>query len=198
MDGATLSPYIKREGEHEGEPAADPDLGSEGETSQSVSELVIKRDEHLTPGQEGELCHSSNGPTYLLGLTGFLEFISAGQRTPSPVLYRPPRESPILDIFVERFVDAFAPNERLDCGSSSAIREAASVRMFSPLLQNAFHAVSISYFGQFLGDWRIVSAGRWSYLGVVSALQRALYHPVQSRSEGVLATAILLMAYDVW
>jgi hypothetical protein len=198
MDGATLAPYIKREVEHEGEPAADPDLRSEGDTSGSVSEHVIKNEEHLTPGQEGELCHSRNGPVYLLDLTSFLEFISAGQRTPSPVLYRPPWESPILDIFVERFVDAFAPNERLDCGSSSAIREAASVRMFSPLLQNAFHAVSTSYFGQFLGDWRVVSAGRRSYLGVVSALQRALYHPVQSRSEGVLATAILLMAYEVW
>jgi hypothetical protein len=113
------------------------------------------------------------------------------------VLYRPPQETPILDIFVERFVDAFAPNERLDCGSSSAIREAASVRMFSPLLQMAFHAVSTSYFGQFLGDWRVVSVGRRSYIGVVSALQKALYHPLQSRSEGVLATAILLMAYEV-
>jgi hypothetical protein len=197
MDGATLAPCIKREAEHEGEPAADPGLGSEDDTSGSVSEHVIKNEEHLTPGQEGELCHSRNGPAYLFDLTSFLEFISAGQRTPSPVLYRPPWESPILDIFVERFVDAFAPNERLDCGSSSAIREAASVRIFSPLLQNAFHAVSISYFGQFLGDWRVVSAGRRSYLGVVSALQRALYHPVQSRSEGVLATAILLMAYEV-
>jgi hypothetical protein len=134
----------------------------------------------------------------LLDLTSFLELISVGQRTPSPVLYRPPWETPILDVFVERFVDAFAPNERLDCGSSSAIREAASVRMFSPLLQKAFHAVSTSYFGQFLGDWRVISAGRRSYLGVLSALQIALYHPVQSRSEAVFATAILLMAYEVW
>jgi len=100
-------------------------------------------------------------------------------------------------VFVERFIDAFAPDERIDCGSSDAIRRAGSVRMFSPLLSDAFLAVSIVYFGQFSGDWRVGFSGYQIYTRVLRRLQSALFHPEQSRSEGVFATVILLMAYEV-
>jgi hypothetical protein len=39
---------------------ADPGLRSENEASGSGSEHVIEREEHLTSGQEGELCHLRN------------------------------------------------------------------------------------------------------------------------------------------
>jgi hypothetical protein len=72
MDGAR---YIKPEAEGEAgsptcwgeaEPDADPELTSESENSESGSEHVIKREERLTPGQEGALCHSRNRPACLL------------------------------------------------------------------------------------------------------------------------------------
>ncbi|KIM97187.1 hypothetical protein OIDMADRAFT_168934 [Oidiodendron maius Zn] len=103
---------------------------------------------------------------------------------------------PILDVFVERFIDAFAPDERDDCGTSSAIREAGSVMMFSPLLTMAFRAVSIAYFGQSTDSPRIMSQGYKIYCQTLNHLQRSLWDPRESRTEGVFATVILLMAYE--
>jgi hypothetical protein len=106
-------------------------------------------------------------------------------------------DMPVLEVFIERFIDAFAPNERDDCGTSSAIRKAGSVMMFSPLLTKAFRAVSIAYFGQSTGSPRIMSQGYTIYCQTLNHLQRSLWDPNQSRSEGVFATVILLMAYEV-
>jgi hypothetical protein len=118
-------------------------------------------------------------------------------RSPALVLSPPLADTPILDVFVEGFVDAFAPDRCDDCGTSSAIRKAGSVRMFSPLLSQAFESVSIAHFGQATGSWRVMAQGYKSYQRTLDALQRALFDPEQSRSEGVLATVILLMAYEV-
>ncbi|KAH7357297.1 hypothetical protein BKA65DRAFT_496644 [Rhexocercosporidium sp. MPI-PUGE-AT-0058] len=117
-------------------------------------------------------------------------------RALNTIPHLPQSDLPVLDVFVERFIDAFAPDDRIDCGSSDAIRSAGSVRMFSPLLSDAFHAVSIAYFGQFSGNWRVGFAGYNIYTRVLRRLQSALFHPEQSRSEGVFATVILLMAYE--
>jgi hypothetical protein len=104
---------------------------------------------------------------------------------------------PFLDLFLERFIESFAPNDRDDCGTSSAIRQAGSVRMFSPLLSDAFEVVSMAYFGQSTHSWAILSQSYQRYRQTVNRLQEALFDPRQSRSEGVLATVILLMAYEV-
>lgn len=104
---------------------------------------------------------------------------------------------PFLDLFAEGFIDSFAPNARDDCGTSSAIRQAGSNMMFSPLLSDAFQAVSMAYFGQSTGNWTIMSQGYRCYRQTVDRLQEALFDPRQSRSEGVLATVILFMAYEV-
>ena len=101
---------------------------------------------------------------------------------------------------MECFVDAFAPNSRDDCGNSSAIRVAGEARIFSPLLAGAFRAVSIAYCGQNLRSLRsqdVVIQGYKNYAQTLRDLQLALLDPEQSRSEGVLATVILLMAYEV-
>jgi hypothetical protein len=107
-------------------------------------------------------------------------------------------DMPVLDVFVERFVDAFAPDGHDDCGTSSAIRRAGSVMMFSPLLTKAFRAVSIAYFGQSMAAPRIMAQGYKIYCQTLNHLQHALWDPAQSRTEGVFATVILLMAYEVW
>ena len=112
-------------------------------------------------------------------------------------LYFPMTDMPVLDIFTERFIDAFAPDGHDNCGQSSAIRRAGAVMMFSPLLTQAFRAVGIAYFGQCTGSPRIMSRGYKVYCQTLNHLQIALWDPRQSRSEGVLATVILLMAYEV-
>ena len=106
-------------------------------------------------------------------------------------------DAPVLEVFTERFIDAFAPDGRDDCGSSSAIRKAGSIMMFSPLLTQAFQAVSIAYFGQSTGSPSIMSQGYKIYCQTLNHLQRSLWDPTQSRTEGVFATVILLMAYEV-
>ena len=103
----------------------------------------------------------------------------------------------MLEVFTERFIDAFAPDGHNDCGSSSAIRKAGLVMMFSPLLTLAFRAVSIAYFGQATGSPRVMAEGYKVYCQTLNHLQRSLWDPRESRSESVLATVILLMAYEV-
>lgn len=112
-------------------------------------------------------------------------------------LYRPMTDMPVLDIFTERFIDAFAPAGHDNCGQSSAIRRAGAVMMFSPLLTQAFNAVSIAYVGQSTGSPRLVSHAYKVYCETLNCLQLALWDPRQSRSPGVFATVILLMAYEV-
>jgi hypothetical protein len=106
-------------------------------------------------------------------------------------------DMPVLDVFTERFIDAFAPDGHDDCGQSSAIWRAGAVMMFSPLLTQAFRAVSIAYFGQSTGSPRLMSHGYKVYCQTLNHLQIALWDPKQSRSDGVFATVILLMAYEV-
>ena len=98
---------------------------------------------------------------------------------------------------MERFVDAFAPDGGDACGRSDAIRRAGSDRMFSPLLNEAFRAVSVTYFGQGVGSPAFLAQGHRIYSGVLNNLNSALVDPSQSRSAGVFATVILLMAYEV-
>jgi hypothetical protein len=102
-----------------------------------------------------------------------------------------------MDLFIERFVDAFAPDGGDGCGRSDAIRKAGSDRMFSPMLNEAFQAVSVAYFGQGVGSREALAHGYRSYGGVLNQLNSALVDPRQSRSAGVFATVILLMAYEV-
>lgn len=113
-------------------------------------------------------------------------------------MYQSLTDTPILDIFIERFIDAFAPDLRDDCGTSSAIRKAGSVMIFSPLLTEAFRAVSMAYFGQSTCSLGIMSQGYKEYRQTIDHLQRSLWDINQSRSDGVFATVILLMAYEVY
>lgn len=107
------------------------------------------------------------------------------------------KETPYFDLLMERFVDNFAPISSLNCGNADSLRAAGELSIFSPLLKHAFMAASALYFGCDMQDWRFVAASNTVYVGVLRHLQRALYHPEQSRSEGVLATVCVVMAYEV-
>ena len=68
--------------------------------------------------------------------------------------------------------------------------------MLSPLLAEAFQAVSIAYFVQSTGCWRAMPEACRRYGQTLGRLQRDLFDSEQSRSVGVLVTVILLMCYE--
>lgn len=103
---------------------------------------------------------------------------------------------PAVDVFVERFVDSFS----LEVGGSqqaSALRAAASVRMFSPILTDAFEAVSVAFFGRSTQAKGFEAAGLRLYPRVLRRLQRAIDDTERSKAESTLLTVILLLAFEV-
>ncbi|KAJ9295250.1 transcriptional regulator family: Fungal Specific TF [Paecilomyces variotii] len=105
-------------------------------------------------------------------------------------------QSPALDVFLQRFVDAFSPEVDLSSGRAGAIRAGAEIRMFSPMISNAFEAVSTTFFGRSIQDPRIEASGLKLYPKVLRSLQQALLDPERSRSEATLVTVTLLMAFE--
>lgn len=103
---------------------------------------------------------------------------------------------PMLDVFVQRFVDAFSPEVDTSSGRAGAIRAAAEIRMFSPMISNAFEAVSVTFFGRSVQDSRAEAAGMKLYPRVLRSLQDALLDPERSRSEATLVTVTLLLAFE--
>ncbi|KAL4894904.1 hypothetical protein BDV59DRAFT_175235 [Aspergillus ambiguus] len=102
----------------------------------------------------------------------------------------------MIDVFIERFVDAFSPEVDVKSGQAGALRRAAEIRMFSPILKDAFEAVSVAFFGRSIQDKRIEMSGHHLYPRVLRKLQLALQDPERSRAESTLATVILLMAFE--
>lgn len=103
-----------------------------------------------------------------------------------------------IDVFVERFVDAFSPEVNVKAGQAGALRRAAEIRMFSPIIGDAFDAVSVAFFGRSTQDRRIEAAGFQLYPKVLRNLQQALLDSERSKAESTLVTVILLMAFEVW
>ncbi|KNG90639.1 hypothetical protein ANOM_001284 [Aspergillus nomiae NRRL 13137] len=104
--------------------------------------------------------------------------------------------SPMLDVFIERFIDAFSPEVDIKSGQAGALRRAAEIRMFSPILMEAYEAVSVAFFGRSVQDPRIEKSGSPLYGRVLRNLQSALQDPERSKAESTLATVILLMAFE--
>ncbi|GKZ24748.1 hypothetical protein AbraIFM66951_011834 [Aspergillus brasiliensis] len=103
---------------------------------------------------------------------------------------------PMLEVFIERFVDAFSPVVHSKTGQAGALRRAAEIRMFSPILVDAFESVSIAYFGRTVQDKNIEAAGFRLYPRVLRSLQQALQDPLRSKAESTLVTVTLLMAFE--
>lgn len=105
-------------------------------------------------------------------------------------------QRPTVDVFVERFVDAFAPEVDVKSGRAGALRAAAEIRMFSPLITDAFEAVSVAFFGRSVQDKRIEASGFRLYPRVLHGLQDALNDPERCKAESTLVTVILLLAFE--
>lgn len=103
----------------------------------------------------------------------------------------------MLDVFIERFVDAFSPEVDIKSGQAGAIRRAAEIRMFSPILSDAFDSVSQVFFGRSVQNKSIEVQGFSYYPRVLRSLQEALLDSERSKAESTLATVILLMAFEV-
>ena len=106
-------------------------------------------------------------------------------------------QRPTVDIFVEKFVDAFSPEVDIKSGRAGALRAAAEIRMFSPLISEAFEAVSVAFFGRSVQDKQIEASGFRLYPRVLRGLQDALLDPERSKAESTLVTVILLLAFEV-
>lgn len=101
-----------------------------------------------------------------------------------------------MDVFIERFVDAFSPQVDSSSGKAGAIRAACDIRMFSPMISSAFEAVSLTFFGRSVQDPRIESAGLKLYPPTLRTLQAALLDPEMSKAEATLITVTLLLAFE--
>ncbi|KAJ5888592.1 hypothetical protein N7495_008633 [Penicillium taxi] len=105
-------------------------------------------------------------------------------------------QAPVTDAFIQRFVDAFSPEVDIKSGRAGALRAAAGIRMFSPLISDAFEAVSVAFFGRSIQDKEIESSGFRLYPRVLRGLQDALNDPERCKSESTLVTVILLLAFE--
>lgn len=106
-------------------------------------------------------------------------------------------QRPAVDVFVERFVDAFSPEVDMKSGRAGALRAAAGIRMFSPLITDAFEAVSVAFFGRSVQNKQIEASGFRLYPRVLRELQDALVDPEKCKAESTLVTVILLLAFEV-
>lgn len=106
-------------------------------------------------------------------------------------------QRPAVDVFVERFVDAFSPEVDMKSGRAGALRAAAGIRMFSPLMTDAFEAVSVAFFGRSVQNKQIEASGFRLYPRVLRALQDALVDPEKCKAESTLVTVTLLLAFEV-
>ncbi|KAJ5947755.1 hypothetical protein N7466_000770 [Penicillium verhagenii] len=114
----------------------------------------------------------------------------------SGTIYMMGMQRPSIDVFVERFVDAFSPQVDTKSGRAGALRAAAEIRMFSPLISDAFEAVSVAFFGRSVQNKSIEASGFRLYPRVLRQLQDALVDPERSKSEATLVTVTLLIAFE--
>ncbi|OAX82058.1 hypothetical protein ACJ72_03600 [Emergomyces africanus] len=103
----------------------------------------------------------------------------------------------LMEGFLNRFLDDFSPQvDENSIGTSQTIRSAAGIRMFSPVLSDAFKAVALSYYGHDVADRRIERTGSQIHVSVLRKLQEAIYNMQQTNSQGILLTVCLLMCYE--
>jgi hypothetical protein len=103
----------------------------------------------------------------------------------------------VEELALERFLDSFSPDPKLHPDSHRALRLAAHARTSSRLLSDAYRATSIALFGQTISNQSVIQAARRMYGNGLKDLQRAIYHPEDSRSMSVLLTTALLFIWEV-
>jgi hypothetical protein len=103
----------------------------------------------------------------------------------------------VLDILIGRFVAFLDPGDDPTGQALRALCCAADMRVHSPLLLNAYQAVSIVAMERSVPGSPLIRLGHQIYGNVLGLLQSALVHPRQSRSTETFVTVILLVAVEV-
>ncbi|OJJ45894.1 hypothetical protein ASPZODRAFT_26497 [Penicilliopsis zonata CBS 506.65] len=104
----------------------------------------------------------------------------------------------ILEVLVGRLINAFSPIEAVNCGSLVGLRDAAQMRVFSPLLSHAFEAASLTFVGRQERHLSMEKVGHVRYTRVLRQLQQALNHPEQSKSTEVLVVVLLFIIIEAF
>lgn len=110
------------------------------------------------------------------------------------VLTDPNLANALIELYVERLVNSFSPQ---DVTGTIALREARSMRVFSPILCSAFEAASLTFAGRRDGNRAVEVAGHARYLRVLRSLQNALYDPQEGKSTEVLMVVLLATIIEV-
>ncbi|PGH10723.1 hypothetical protein AJ79_05314 [Helicocarpus griseus UAMH5409] len=119
------------------------------------------------------------------------------ERSVSPSINSISQRNFLIEGFLARLVDDFSPEvDGNTIGSSQVVRSAAGIRIFSPVLSDAFKAVSLTYFGQNVADQRIERTGYRVHVSVLRKLQEAINQMEKTNSQGVLLTVCLLMCFE--
>lgn len=113
------------------------------------------------------------------------------------LLTDPALATAVMELFVERLISNFSPEDHAKYGGTIALREASEMRMLSPIVCNAVEAASLTFAGRRDRNSSVEVAGHLRYVRVLRQLQRALYDQKQSNSTEVLVTVLLATIVEV-
>ncbi|KAE8134745.1 hypothetical protein BDV38DRAFT_154478 [Aspergillus pseudotamarii] len=96
-----------------------------------------------------------------------------------------------MELFVDRLIRNFSPDDHRKYGGTIALREASEMRMISPMLCNAFEATALTFAGRRDGNRSVELAGHAKYIRTLRQLQAALYDAEGNKSTEVLVVVLL-------
>lgn len=102
-----------------------------------------------------------------------------------------------MELFIERLIREFSPANASNFGGTIRLRQAAEMRVFSPMLCNAFEAASLTFAGSRQQNRSLEMAGHARYIRVLRQLQSALYHPDKSQATDALTVVLLSTIIEV-
>jgi hypothetical protein len=102
-----------------------------------------------------------------------------------------------MELFVDRLIRNFSPDDHRKYGGTIALREASEMRMISPILCNAFEATALTFAGRQERNRSIELAGHAKYVRTLRQLQTALNDPEGNKSTEVLVVVLLSTITEV-
>ncbi|GMF70472.1 unnamed protein product [Aspergillus oryzae] len=113
------------------------------------------------------------------------------------ILNDPNLASTVMELFVDRLIRNFSPDDHRKYGGTIALREASEMRMISPMLCNAFEATALTFAGRRDGNRSVELAGHAKYVRTLRQLQAALYDADGNKSTEVLVVVLLSTITEV-
>ncbi|KAE8358937.1 hypothetical protein BDV27DRAFT_150001 [Aspergillus caelatus] len=129
--------------------------------------------------------------------------VSTGDSSPTSlsrqkaILNDPNLASTVMELFVDRLIRNFSPDDHRKYGGTIALREASEMRMISPMLCNAFEATALTFAGRRDGNRSVELAGHAKYVRTLRQLQAALYDAEGNKSTEVLVVVLLSTITEV-